>query len=121
MTEDEIAEAEITPVTGLPDINPTDLVYSALGYFVKVRVLPVPDLPFGYAVFEVSSSQTDDQGRALEDAGQYRIAPASRMTVQPEMLTDIPAALSEARDASVRAALRAIAVHEAMASITPGS
>lgn len=77
-------------VTDLPDINPSDTVFTDGTNHVKVRVLEVPIDPASdpqaarnCIVLELSASVCGADGKALPDAALgYLIAPASRHTCQ---------------------------------------
>ncbi|NQD37482.1 hypothetical protein HPT27_10625 [Permianibacter sp. IMCC34836] len=77
-------------VLNLPDVNPSDTVYTDGQNFVKVRVLEVPidaasdpQAARNCIVLEISASVCGADGKALpDDALGYLIAPASRHTNQ---------------------------------------
>jgi hypothetical protein len=109
------------PVTGL-DINDTDTVLRnvATGRLVKVRVLRLPNQPWGHAAFLVSGAACDARGRALPrtDGGDgFQIAPAQTLTVQTDASPDLKAALDWKRRVVAAATERAIELEEALSAL----
>ena len=119
MTEDDIMNAEITEITDL-DVSPTDRVFTALGYFVKVRRVPTGfAIGFGEASFLISGSQTNSEGWALpHEENDFRIAQPFTWTLTSNDVTTSPAdqLLAILHDC-VRQVLRAINVQDALATL----
>ena len=118
MTDEPIREDAYARVDGL-DINETDQVLRNVSTkrLIKVRVKridPPAGQPFGVAVFEVSGSHVDEEGRALAWGEGYRIAPAQRMTVQTDRPVDIGVMLDIKRREVAAATERAVAMEEAL-------